>query len=185
MPVTRFKIDESCLLVVDLQEKLLPHMHEESRLLIQASKLIRGAAALGVPVIATEQYPKGLGPTTEPIVAALSEAGDIPREPKTAFSAFIEPVRDWLAERSRPSVVVCGIESHVCVTQTVLDLMNRGYLVGLVTDAMSSRRESDHLVAISRLVSSGAIPLSVEMILFEWAGRADSDAFKAILPIIK
>lgn len=185
MAVTRFKPDQSTLIVVDLQEKLIGHMHDENALLIQSAKLIRGAAALEIPTIATEQYPKGLGSTVQPIADALAESPHTTTHPKTTFSAFTDPVRDFLQQHARPSVVLCGIEAHVCVLQTALDLMAAGYLVGLVTDAVSSRRPSDQQTALARLTGAGVIPLTVEMILFEWAGRADSPAFKAILPIVK
>jgi len=183
MPVSRVEAEQAILLVVDIQEKLLPHIHGGDRVTEQAAKLIRGCHALDVPVLATEQYPEGLGSTVEPIREALPER--TPIEDKLRFSACVEPIRERLAEQGRPVVLIAGIESHVCVLQTALDLLQAGYRPGVVGDAVGSRRSEDHDLAMRRLTAAGVLPLSVEMALMEMVRKAGTEAFKAILSAIK
>lgn len=183
MPVSRVQPEQAILLVVDIQEKLLPHIDGGERVAEQATKLIRGCHALDLPVLATEQYPEKLGPTVETVREALPP--ETPVEEKLRFSACVEPVRRQLAEHGRPVVLLTGIESHVCVLQTALDLLQAGYIVGVVGDAIGSRRREDHDLAIERLTTAGALPLSVEMALLEMVRKAGTDAFKAVLPLIK
>src|SRR5688572_18668833 len=121
MPIPRFTLDRSALLVVDVQEKLMPLIGMGDVVERQCVKLIRGCAALGVPVLVTEQYPKGLGPTVSPVREALPAGALV--EQKMKFSACVEGVRKRLTDLGRNAVMVCGIETHVCVTQTVLDLL--------------------------------------------------------------
>lgn len=183
MPVPRFDIKHTALLVVDVQEKLLPHIHDAQAILPQIGRLIDGAHVLELPVLATEQYRKGLGPTVEPIASRLNRAIGI--HEKLKFSACIEPVREALARRSVRSVIVCGIEAHVCVLQTCLDLIDYGYVPALALDAIGSRRPSDKDAAVIRLTQAGAVPTTVESMLLEMVHEAGGPLFKAMLPIIK
>ncbi len=184
MAAIALKLDQTGLLVVDLQEKLLPHIHESDRVIAQCGKLLDGANALGMPVVATEQYPKGLGPTVETIAQRL-ESLDAPVHEKLKFSACIEAVRHDLSAKNIRAVVVCGIESHVCILQTCLELMNAGFITALVVDAVGSRKPVDHETAVRRMEQAGVIPTTVESILLELVGEAGTDRFKAILPIIR
>ena len=179
----RITIDRTALLVLDLQEKLMPVIEDGERVLERAAKLIRGCAALGVPMLATEQYPRGLGPTVEPIRAALPEAA--PRVEKVRFSGCVEETRRQLDRWRRPVVLVCGVEAHVCVLQTALDLLEVGYTPAVVGDAVSSRRAQDEVLAMQRMTAAGVVPASVEMALMEMTHEAGTERFKAILPLIR
>jgi nicotinamidase-related amidase len=171
------------LLVVDIQERLLPAIHEKERVLQNALRLAKGAALFGLPVFVTEQYRKGLGPTPAELAAAIP--GFAPME-KLAFSAcgaagLIESIR----ARGVTHLVVCGIEAHVCVCQTCLDLLQQGFNVFVVADAISSRAAENHRLAMQRLHDAGAIVVSTEMVLFELLERAGTDEFKQVLALVK
>lgn len=183
MPTIRLQLQHTALLVVDVQEKLVPHMHAPDALVGQIDRLITGANALNVPVLVTEQYPKGLGTTIPRLTASLSSA--VCRHEKVKFSACIEPVRETLARHHIRSVLVCGIEAHVCVLQTCLDLADAGFLPAVVADAIGSRRSSDQEVALMRLIQAGVIPTTVESALLELVHEASGDRFKSILPVIR
>ena len=183
MALPRLTLDKTALLVVDVQEKLLPLIHDGARVERQCIKLIRGCAALGVPILATEQYPKGLGPTTLAVRSALPPTTR--PEQKMKFSACVEGVRQALEHHGSRAVLVCGIESHVCVTQTVLDLLAAGYITAVALDAIGSRAPADHDAAVLRMTAAGAVPVSVEMALFELAHEAGTERFKALLPLVK
>ncbi|MEX1231633.1 MAG: hydrolase [Planctomycetaceae bacterium] len=171
----------SRLLVVDMQEKLLPHIHESAVLVERCRQLILGAKTLGVPIWATEQYPKGLKPT----VAELAPHLPPPIE-KLSFSAM--PVLDWNqptgADVDRYQVVVCGIESHVCVLQTAFDLIANGFRVYLPADAVGSRHPLDRDMAIERLSAAGATVCTTESVLFEWCETAGTEEFKTISKLV-
>ncbi|MCC6579356.1 MAG: isochorismatase family protein, partial [Phycisphaeraceae bacterium] len=122
MPVPRIRLDDCVLLVVDVQEKLLPHMHNAGLVESQTARLLDGAAALEIPLLVTEQYRKGLGVTVPSLQAKLIRA--MCNVEKLKFSACVEEVRDALAQQARRTVLVCGIEAHVCVMQTCLDLLD-------------------------------------------------------------
>lgn len=183
MPLPRFTVEKSALLVVDVQEKLLPSIHEHEAITRQCVKLIRGCAALNVPVIVTEQYSKGLCSTVGPIREVLP--GDAPVFEKMKFSAYVEGVRKKISELQRTHVILCGIETHICVMQTALDLADAGLIVGVATDAVGSRTPADREAGLRRMASIGVVPLSVEMALFEMVHEAGTDRFKAVLPIVK
>ncbi len=173
--------DQSRLLVVDVQEKLLPLIPSAERLVHNCRRLLDGAKILGVPAFGTEQYPKGLGRMAAELASRL---GSLPE--KVCFSCV--PALAWgsAAELSddRDQVVVCGMETHVCVLQTVLDLIASGFRVYVAVDAVASRSELDGRVALERMASSGATLATVESILFEWCGRAGTAAFKEIQKLI-
>lgn len=172
----------SRLLIVDVQEKLVPHIFNADAMLAGCEMLIRGAGILNVPVFATEQYPKGLGPT----VSSLAELLPAPLE-KLRFSSA--EVLDWgmAAEdpAARDQIVVAGIEAHVCIQQTVLDLISHGYRVHVPADAVGSRREPDYARALQRMADSGATMTTAESVLFEWTEVAGTAEFKAISQIVK
>jgi len=172
----------SRLLVIDVQEKLLPAIHDGDRILSNCRKLVSGAEILGVPVTATEQYPQGLGPTVPALAELLPE-----RLEKTDFSC--RTCLPWAASGAEPDacfqVVVCGAEAHVCVLQTVLDLLSLGFRVFVAADAIGSRSIQDRDLAIHRLSASGAVITSSEAILFEWCERAGSPEFKQISRLVR
>lgn len=178
-PLARLHRESAILLVVDLQEKLLPAMHEADACVAGAQKLIRGCQALSVPVVATEQYPAGLGPTCASVRELL---GEKPFE-KMLFSACIQSVREAVAGKKQ--VIVTGIEAHVCVQQTVLDLLREGSDVWVCADAVTSRRVMDCEVALGRMRQAGAMVTTVEGVLFELLGQAGTEDFKKILRIVK
>ncbi len=183
MAAPRLTLDHTALLVVDMQEKLVPAMHEADAMVSQVGKLIDGAAALNMPTLVTEQYRKGLGVTVPELADKLGSA--VCNHEKLKFSACIEPVRDELMRRSVRAVIVCGIEAHVCVLQTCLDLMAAGYIAAVATDAITSRRPADRDTAVLRMTQAGVVPTTVESALLELVHEAGGDTFKAVLPIIK
>lgn len=183
MPVPRLRVNQTALLVIDMQEKLVPAMHEPESVTSQVGRLIDGANALSVPILVTEQYRKGLGTTIAPLAKKLENA--VCCEEKLKFSASIEPIRQHLIENQIRTVLVCGIEAHVCVMQTCLDLLEAGYVTAVAADAISSRRESDQSIAISRLIQAGIVPVTVESALLELVHEAGTEAFKSVLPLIK
>lgn len=183
MPVPRLRIDQTALLVIDMQERLVPAMHDSNSVISQVERLIDGANALSVPILVTEQYRKGLGTTIAPLAKKLENA--VCCEEKLKFSACIEPIRRHLIENQIRTVLVCGIEAHVCVSQTCLDLLEAGYVMAVAVDAVSSRREADQHVAISRLTQAGVLPVTVESALLELVHEAGTEAFRSVLPLIK
>jgi nicotinamidase-related amidase len=172
----RLKVEDTALLVVDIQEKLLPKIMQAGEVLRNASFLVNAAKSLGVPVIATEQYPKGLGPTVEPIRGLLTTVWE-----KKTFSAVAEGgAIDFLKSDARIKVVVVGIEAHICVMQTVLDLLNQGFHVFVCVDAVSSRYAIDVKIALKRMQQAGAILVTAETCVYEWLETAANPAFKEI-----
>ena len=173
--------DDSALLVVDVQAKLLPLIPGQQRLVWNIRRLIDGAKILGVPVAATEQYPQGLGGTAPELAQRL---GAIPS--KTAFSCGEcgEIFTEW-RDKGIWKILVCGIETHVCVGQTVHDLLGEGFRVYVAADAVAARGQFDHDIALRRMDSSGATLTTTEAALFEWCGAAGSPEFKQISQLVK
>lgn len=173
---------ESRLLIIDVQEKLVPKIVNLDRMLANCRLLIQGAKILNVPVFATEQYPKGLGHT----VGQLRELLDAPPE-KLRFSCA--EVLEWgtAAEQAdnRYQIVVAGMEAHVCVMQTVLDLLGSGFQVFVAADAVSSRAELDWKIALDRMSNGGATIVTTESVLFEWCEVSGTPEFKQISQLIK
>ena len=177
----RLKVEDTALLVVDIQEKLLPKIMQAGEVLRNASFLVNAAKVLGVPVIATEQYPKGLGPTVEPIRGLLTKVWE-----KKTFSAVAEGgALDFLKSDARIKVVVVGIEAHICVMQTVLDLLNQGFHVFVCVDAVSSRYAIDVKIALKRMQQAGAILVTAETCVYEWLETAANPAFKEISTMVQ
>jgi nicotinamidase-related amidase len=168
---------ESALLVVDVQERLLPHVHDWQRLLENVEWLAKVAQKLDVPVMASEQYPKGIG-RTHAGVAALLPAGATVE--KLHFSCVAAQCLAPLAAYAKPQIVVCGIESHVCVLQTALDLKRQGKHVFIVADAVGSRSPADKALALERMRGHGITIVSREMVAFEWLHAAGTPVFKEV-----
>lgn len=176
--------EKAVLLVIDVQEKLAPAMNQDlySQLIIHANLLIEGFKALDLPIIATEQYSKGLGHT----VAELNGATEQNCIEKMAFSCCGEETFITALEKSgAKQVLIVGMESHVCVFQTVLDLLDRGYVVHLVSDAISSRFKSDYDNAISTAARAGAVITTTETALFQLVKVAGTDGFKAVSKLVR
>jgi nicotinamidase-related amidase len=170
--------NRSWFVMIDVQERLCPVMNDPRRVIVNCQRLLKGAALLDVPVLATEQYPRGLGPTMADLRPLLAEGAVIE---KTCFSAAAEPaVIERLRGMPRPQVVVAGIEAHVCVAQTALGLSDQGFAVAVVGDACSSRHPPDEAAALARLAAAGIAVVTTEMVLFEWLGRADHPCFKTV-----
>lgn len=168
---------ESCLLIVDLQEKLLPVIDRGSEVLAHACWLVDVARELGVPVIASEQYPRGIGHTV-PEMARRLRPEEIAE--KIHFSCLGDNCLEKLPGFERAQIVVAGTESHVCVLQTVLDLQAAGKQVFVVEEAVGSRRGSDKALALERMCQAGATIVSREMVAFEWLGAAGTDVFRRV-----
>lgn len=183
MACPRLSCEQTALLVVDVQEKLAAVMSDRPRLERQVGLLVEACGRLGVAVLATEQYPRGLGPTVAS-VAGKWPAGLVMAE-KLKFSACVEPVREALARQGAASVLVCGIEAHVCVQQTCLDLLDAGLTAAVVVDAIDSRRREDRDAAVARLTQAGVLPVTVESALLEMVREAGGERFKAVLPLIR
>ena len=172
----------AALVLVDVQQKLLPAIHDREALVASCAKLARGMAALGVPIVWTEQNPKGLGPTV-PEVAELLPGEAVT---KVSFSCCGEPAfAEAVAALGRTQLVLAGIESHVCVWQTAADLLDGGHEVHICADAVSSRTPANRQIGLDRARAAGAAITSVEMALFELLDTAGDPAFKAILQIVK
>lgn len=179
--------DSTVVVVIDVQERLLPVMDAPGHTRARIVQLLEGARELGVPVLATEQYPEGLGPTVADVRARF-DAADPPIAPitKRAFSCMDEPsFAAALAARAPRTVVVAGIETHVCVLQTTLDLLAAGYRVAVVTDAVDSRNPRDHATALARMGQAGAVPTTVESILFELTRTSTDAAFRAVSRLVR
>jgi nicotinamidase-related amidase len=180
--------DNTAAIIIDVQEKLLPHMDQHEQTLQKLVTLVRGLGILAVPAILTEQYPQGLGPTVPPLREAFGEQPHQPSEPliKAAFSCCDDaPFMERLAGLDRPVVIVAGIEAHVCVLQTTVDLLDRDYTPVVVMDAVSSRSARDREIAARRLEREGARLTTVESVLFELTRVSGTEEFKAISRLIK
>jgi nicotinamidase-related amidase len=177
------RAEQSFLLIVDVQEKLAPVVLAPDAAIANTTTLAKAAERLGVPRLASEQYPKGLGRTV-PALAALLPAGAV--HPKVHFSCFSEP--GW-AERvkslGRRQAIVCGMETHVCVLQSALELKAAGYETFVVADAAASRRAESHRFGLDRLRSAGVSIVTTEMVAFEWLQRAGTAEFRDLLTLIK
>lgn len=175
---------ESRLLLIDVQEKLMPTIPVRESLIKNCRKLIEAAKLFGVPVSATEQYAKGLGPTV-PELRNLLDAAAIPD--KVCFSAA--ECLGWGTAAEHPDgrfqIVVAGIEAHVCVLQTALDLLAHGFQVFIPADAIASRAKLDWKIALRRLAASGAILTTTESVMFEWCAAAGSPEFKQLSQLVK
>jgi nicotinamidase-related amidase len=177
---------ERCaLLVVDIQEKLLPPIFQKEQLVRNAKLLIRAAGVLKIPAIVSTQYAKGLGGTVPEIASLLPESGAID---KNLFSCFGSEVFCTLLKRlpgNRNTLLLCGMESHICVTQTALAALREGYIVHVASDAVSSRTEWNWKIGLERMRAAGAVISSTEMMIYELMRSSGSPAFKEMLPYLK
>lgn len=182
-PSHRLTRTQSGLVVVDIQDRLLPAVFEKERVLQNALRLVQGAGILQVPVFVTEQYRKGLGPTVPEVAAAIP--GFAPLE-KLAFSACgAAAFLPALKQQKVSQAILCGIEAHVCVSQTCLDLVDQGFRVFVVADAVSSRTPENYRIGLDRMRAAGAVIVSTEMVLFELLEQAGTPEFKQILALVK
>lgn len=173
----------SALVIIDVQEKLFPHVHEPERLLARLDLLIAAARIMGIPLIITEQYPKGLGPTIEPVRRLIP---DVRALTKMEFSCVPAPgFKEALASLGRDQIVLAGIEAHICVAQTALDLAGEGQRVFVAADATSSRRPVDAQIAWQRMGKGGVTLSTSEAVVFEWLRRAGTDEFKSLQSKVK
>jgi nicotinamidase-related amidase len=204
---TEFNTGNTALIVIDMQEKLVPAMHEMHDLILRTEVLLRGCALLNAPVIFTQQYTKGLGETIEPIKNAYIEAASSANEnvklavedqlmphahivfshiEKTDFSAAGEPAfMNALDRTGCHKVIICGVETHVCVLQTAEDLKNLGYTVNVAADATASRREIDADFAYSRMRHGGITVTTSEALLFGFLKSSKHPAFRQISELVK
>ena len=175
--------DDSCLIVIDMQERLVPAMQAPARTLKNARLLILVAREMNIPVLLTEQYPKDLGHTVKEI-ASVSE-GLLVLE-KMHFSCMEDAgFAAAFKALGRRQAVIKGMEAHICVMQTAVNLMDAGYEVFVVTDATSSRTPESEKACLDRLGACGAGIVTTEMVVFEWLGKAGTPAFKKLLPLVK
>ena len=175
--------EKSALLIIDIQERILPVIFEYERVVQNSIKLIKGFKTLGLPVYFTEQYPKGLGPTSSALKEALE---DLKAVEKMSFSCSgAGDLFKTLIDKNISQVIVCGVESHVCVQQTVLDLIENGFQVNIAADAVSSRRKFDYEIALERMRANKAEITTSESILFELLNVCGTNEFKEIIKIVK
>lgn len=173
----------SLLLVVDVQERLHAAMPKEDPIVRNVSILIRAARELGVPVLASEQYPRGLGPTVPEVAALLTEEERIAKmefscRANSGLAAAIEGT-------GRTQIVITGIEAHVCVLQTALDLIGKDRSIYVVADAVASRNPTSREIALRRMGDAGAIVVTTEMVAFEWLRTAAAPQFKAVSALVR
>ena len=174
-------VGDTALVVIDVQQRLVPAIDEHRRVVWNIRRLIDAANLLGLPVVATEQYPKGLGPTLPELAERL---GPIPS--KLAFSCLGCPeVFAALKPQGIYKLLLSGMETHVCVQQTALDLLAAGWRVYVAVDAVGSRRDLDYRTALGRMDSSGATLTTTESALFEWCRDAGTPAFKEISRLVR
>jgi nicotinamidase-related amidase len=177
------KPESTAVVVVDLQERLMPAIDDRLTVIRNATLLLHLARTLGLPVIATTQYAKGLGRVLPPIADLLDG------EPldKTSFGCFGDDAfcARLRALEGRRQLLIAGVESHICVAQTVLGGLAKGYSVHVAGDAVGSRTEDNRRVGLARMDSAGAVLSSTEMAVYELLGRSDSVAFKSMLPLLK
>jgi nicotinamidase-related amidase len=178
---TQMSAADTGLLVIDVQEKLIPKIQAADIVVQNTAFLIDAAHLLQMPVQATEQYPKGLGPTVPELAQRVPVRPD-----KVAFSCCAIPaVVENFRREARPKVVLAGIETHVCVQQTALDLLARGFQVFVSVDAVGSRYAIDHEMALRRMEKAGAILTTTETCVFEWVGGAGHPQFKQISKLVQ
>lgn len=173
--------DDSALLIVDVQTKLVGLIEDNQRLVWNNRRLVDAADIFAIPVLATEQYPKGLGGTVPELAERLQSV-----QAKTRFSCGeCEELFGKLISEGRRKIVIAGIESHVCVMQTALDLLTAGFEIYVVVDAIGSRFSLDHQTAIRRMELAGAFLTTTESVMFEWCEASGSEEFKAVSALVR
>jgi nicotinamidase-related amidase len=175
--------DDAVFVVVDIQERLLPHIHQWEQTLQNCLKLIDGLQVLSVPMLVTQQYTKGLGQTEPSVVNKIKGFSHIE---KNTFSCCGEPAfMEKLSSLEKKYIILCGIETHVCVLQTCLDLIESRFIPVVVEDCVSSRRPNDKEIAIERMRQEGARITTLESILFELTQVSGTETFKSISKLVK
>ncbi len=182
--MNKFKLERenSLVFIVDIQEKLAPAMRDGKNAIANTLKLLKSADLMDINVIATEQYPKGLGKTVEELRKLIDEKDIFS---KLTFTGCTDEVKAYLKTSSKKNIIVAGMETHVCVFQTTRDLLELGYNVFIVRDAVDSRREENYLNALDLLKEMGAVITNTETVLFDLLKIAGSDEFKTISKLIK
>lgn len=183
MPIPRLTIDTASLLVIDIQERLVSSIVDRDRLITNSSILLRMASELGMPYFVTEQYPSGLGRTIEEVASAMTDPSR--RVEKSRFSAAIDLITDQFVAWRRSCVIICGIEAHVCVLQTVLDLQEAGFHCFLCSDAISANQQGQIAPALRRMERAGAVTTGVLSVMYELIGDAAHPAFRSLLELAK
>lgn len=177
------KKDGCVLVVVDIQEKLLPAIHDFTSVLDRSVKMVTTAQALEVPMLFTQQYSRGLGPTHFAVSGLIPEFTYLE---KMTFNCFGVPgFENRLAELGAQTLVMIGIETHICVCQTALEALQRGFDVHVVADAVGSRTPANKTIGLDRIRQAGGIITATELTIYEWVERSDSPEFKLILPLLK
>lgn len=175
-------VKDSILMIIDVQERLMPVIYESDLILKNINTLIKGAEMLQLDTIITEQYPKGLGST----VSNLERLETTEVFEKVTFSCLLQPsLLQKLKDTNKKDLILCGAESHICVLKTALDALHQGFKVHVVADAVSSRTADNKQLALERIRQSGGYIVSVEMILFMLMEQAGTETFKAISKLIK
>lgn len=180
----KLKKENTAVLVVDYQEKLMPAMHNKDAFIPRTNMLLQGLQALEIPMIVSEQYPKGLGTTIPEIKEALSEDATV--LPKTAFSLLDdEAIRAAIENLDRDTILICGAEAHICVLQSAMDLVAMGKTVVLVVDCLGSRTAFDMEIGLRRAQQEGVLLTSAEAVLFELQKVGSGPVFKTISKLVK
>ncbi|OYP29867.1 isochorismatase family protein [Rhodopirellula sp. MGV] len=177
----RLSVDTSAVLVIDLQRKLMPAIPSGENVLYSTESLLRVADRLGVPAAATVQYPKGLGKLVTPLDKRFPDP-----EEKLAFSSAVcrRELDPWIAE-GRDQILICGVETHICVLQTVMDLLQEGLRPVVLSEAVAARGGWEHDLAIEQIRSLGATITSLESVIYQWLETAEHEQFKAVSRIVK
>ncbi|HLR20880.1 MAG TPA: hydrolase [Tissierellaceae bacterium] len=174
--------EDSVLFVIDIQEKLVPAMKGKEKVIDNNRILLEGAKEMNIPIIATEQYPKGLGSTVDEIKEFLNEEDIFS---KNSFTAYIDDVKEKLEELNKKKIIITGMETHVCVYQTTRDLIEAGYDVHVVNDGVASRTKENYINALEQMKEMGAVINNTETIVFDLLKIAGTPEFKKMSKLIK
>ena len=182
--MAQLNLEDSLVLIIDVQEKLLNAVFNKEQVEKKSAIVAEAAKILGIPVVVTEQYPKGLGNTIPAVKDALAEDTEIFE--KTAFSALNnEEILEAIKKHNKKQILIFGIETHICVSQTTAALRELGYEVNVIKDACGSRAEEEYLAGLERMKDNGAYIITTEIALFEWLKGAKHPNFKAVQALIK
>jgi len=176
--------ENSLLMIIDVQERLLPVVQNHQQIVFNVRRLLEGARLFGVPVVISEQYPQGLGSTVKELAPYISEGAAVLS--KKSFSVYGDAgIRTEIDARKRSQVILCGVETHVCVLQSAFDLLRAGQEVYIVGDAVGSRFIGDQETALRRFETSGMVLTTTESLLFEWCRTAEHPQFKEVSRLAK
>lgn len=179
----RILSENTCAVFIDFQEKLVPAMSKSEKIIERTAILAKGLQEIGIPMAVSQQYTKGLGETVPAIKDVIE---NFSYTDKTTFSCWEnDDLNKWFRDQNKQTVIVCGIEAHICVLQTVVDLISAGFYVFVVADCIGSRSDFDMEIGMQRLKDEGAFLTTTEAVLFELVGGAKSPNFKAISNLIK